>query len=74
MSKREKKGKTKLVLIIMLVVVILIAGGLLAYKFIMDRNNGQGQTVWLGSEEGVKDEKEPEIKIFSGKDRPIAVM
>lgn len=26
------------------------------------------------SEEGVKDEKEPEIKIFSGKDRPIAVM
>lgn len=47
MSKREKKGKTKLVLIIMLVVVILIAGGLLAYKFIMDRNNGQGQTVWL---------------------------
>lgn len=74
MSKTAKKGRTKLVLIIILIIVILIAGGLLAYKFMMDKNNGQGQAVWLGSEEGVKDEKQPEIKIFSGDNRPIAVM
>lgn len=74
MKNKKSNNKGKSMLVVILIFVILIAGGLLAYKMFNDR--GEEQAIWLGSDEGVKDNKkeEPKVKIFSGKDRPIAVM
>ena len=60
-------------LIIILVILVLIAGGVLAYKIIQDRNNKEVAT----EEENVlvaELEEEKEVQIFKGNDRPIAVM
>lgn len=69
------KNKTVKILIIILVILILAAGGILAYKITKDKNTEQTATEGEDNENvltaGVSDKK---IKIFSGKDRPIAVM
>lgn len=60
-------------LIIILVILVLIAGGVLAYKIIQDKNNKEVAT----EEENVlvaELEEEKEVQIFKGNDRPIAVM
>ena len=63
-------------LIIILVILILAAGGILAYKITKDKKNMAQEVSEDQREEdiltaGVSDNK---IKIFNGKDRPIAVM
>ena len=67
-----EKGGVK-VLIAILVVLIIIAGVILAYKITQDKNNtetisGQGQ------EPVAIVEEEKQVQIYSGNDRPIAVM
>ncbi len=66
-----EKGRAKL-LIILLVVFIIGAGAFLAYKIIKDKENTQT----IVGEDNVATEtiKEKGVKIFSGNDRPIAVM
>lgn len=60
-------------LIIILVILVFVAGGVLAYKIIQDKNNKEVAT----EEENVlvaELEEEKEVQIFNGNDRPIAVM
>ena len=60
-------------LIIILVILVLVAGGVLAYKIIQDKNNKEVAT----EEENVlvaELEEEKKVQIFSGDYRPIAVM
>ena len=69
--------KTTRIIIAILVILILVAGGIMAYMITKDKIN-QTQTVSENAEDedeiltaGVSEKK---IKIFNGKDRPIAVM
>ena len=67
-----EKGGVK-ILIAILVILIIIAGAGLAYKIIQDKNN----TETISGEENkeqVAVEEEKTVQIFSGNDRPIAVM
>ena len=60
-------------LIIALVVLIIIAGGILAYKIVNNKSNEQEVSTFEEQpEEQV--ERNENIKIFSGTQRPIAVM
>lgn len=66
------------VLVGILIVLIIVAGVLLAVKFMNDRNNGETQTysngiVSLGTDTG-KPKEEKKVQIYSGNDRPVAVM
>jgi hypothetical protein len=74
-KETKAKGSSKKILIPILIIVIIIAGILLTMKILKDKNNNN-ETISLGTDEGIKAEgkKNEEIKIFSGKDRPIAVM
>ena len=69
----KEKGGVK-VLIAILVVLIIVAGVVLAYKIAQDKNNTE--TI-LGEENketvGAEEEKKT-VQIFSGNDRPFAVM
>ena len=67
-----EKGGVK-VLIAILVVLIIIAGVVLAYKIMQDKNNTEAIS---GEEnkETVAVEEEKTVQIFSGNDRPFAVM
>ena len=69
----KEKGGVK-VLIAILVVLIIVAGVVLAYKITQDKNNTE--TI-LGEENketvGAEEEKKT-VQIFSGNDRPFAVM
>ena len=77
MGRRNKKSK-KNKLIIFLLLLIVAAGGCLAAKIIIDnQNNGQDVESSVKEDETLKVEIEkevPKVKIFSGTDRPIAVM
>lgn len=78
MSRKEKRKSTKnkemIVLITILILTILVAVGLFIYKKIQDKNKPD-ETISLGTEEVSQAEEHKEtIKIFSGTDRPIAVM
>lgn len=70
---RNEKGKagTK-ILIAILVILIMVAGGLLGYKMIMNKNNEE--TAVSGESELVTAEEEKTIQIFQGNDRPLAIM
>ena len=63
------------ILLILLIIIILVAGGFMAYKIIKDKQNISTEVSGNELEEiltaGVE---EKNIKIFNGKDRPIAVM
>lgn len=69
-----KKGKTR-ILIIVLIILIILAGGILAYKIINDKNKNQETAVEDGNDDvlkvAVEDKK---VQIYQGTDRPIAVM
>ena len=67
-----EKGGVK-ILIAILVILIIVAGGVLAYKIMQDKNN----TETISGEEkqeAVAVEEEKTVQIFSGNDRPFAVM
>lgn len=69
---KSKKSGTK-ILIAILAILIVVAGGVLAYKIIKDKENEE-VTV---SEEGnviTAELEEKQIQIFKGNDRPIAIM
>ena len=67
-----EKGRTK-VLIVLLIIVIIAAGGTLAYKLVKDKNKTQ-EVTGEENETPIIMKEEKKIKIFSGNDRPIAVM
>ncbi len=68
----KEKGGVK-ILITILIVLIIVAGVVLAYKITQDKNNTE--TI-LGEEnkEATVAEEEKTVQIFSGNDRPFAVM
>lgn len=67
-----EKGRTK-VLIVLLIIVIIAAGGTLAYKLVKDKNKTQ-EVTGEENETPIIMKEEKKSKIFSGNDRPIAVM
>ena len=70
----DKKG-TK-ILIIFLLILIIVAGAILAIK-IMNDNKDKPNEIETTAEEKIEEpvvEEKEEIKIYSGEDRPIAVM
>ena len=68
-----EKGGVK-VLIAILVILIIVAGGVLAYKITKDKNNTETISGEENKETVVAEEEEKTVQIFSGNDRPIAVM
>ena len=69
----NKKGL--IILIVVLIIAIITAGVLLVMKIVKDKNKGEENTVISLGVENIKEkQKEPQINIFSGTDRPIAVM
>lgn len=71
---KNKKGL--IILIVILVICIIVAGVLLGIKIMKDKNSNNkeaDEVISLGKER-VEEKKESQIKIFSGEDRPIAVM
>lgn len=73
MGKHSTKGKATKILIAVLVILIIAAGGVLGYKIMMDRQETDDT---IAEEAPVQEEKveEKKVQIFSGDDRPIAVM
>ena len=74
-KRKNKKSKTA-ILIIILLLIIISAGGFLAFKIIGDSNKDNIQETGKIEENKteVVPEKEKEIEIFKGTNRPIAVM
>lgn len=75
MSKKTKKSHGVRKLILVLIILILAAGGVLGYKIMKDKENTEATA---GEEDkdnvlttGISNK---DIKIYQGKDRPIAVM
>ena len=68
------------ILLIMLAIFVIVVGGLVIYKYLdMSNLNNTNQTIDTGAniEEELPEtipEPEPEVQIFKGIDRPIAVM
>ena len=67
-----EKGGIK-ILIAILVILIIVAGVVLAYKIIQDKEN-TGTISGEENKETVAVEEEKTVQIFSGNDRPFAVM
>ncbi len=67
----NQKGGVK-VLIAILVILIIVAGAVLAYKIMQDKDNQEVVAEENNVLTAVVDEKE--VQIFKGNDRPIAVM
>ena len=67
----KQKGGVK-VLIAILVILIIIAGAILAYKIMQDKDNQEVVAEENNVLTAVVEEKE--VQIFKGNDRPIAVM
>ena len=70
-AKKESKGIGK-ILIILLVLIIIGAGGFLGYKILKDRETAE--PVAKEEEVIVAPVEEKKVQIFSGTDRPFAVM
>ena len=67
-----QKGGVK-ILIAILVILIIIAGAVLAYKIMQDKNNTEAIS-GEDNNELVATIEEKQVQIYSGNDRPIAVM
>lgn len=69
---KSKKSGTK-ILIAVLAILIVVAGGVLAYKIIKDKEN---EEVTVPEESNVitAELEEKQVQIFKGNERPIAVM
>lgn len=78
MSKRSKNRNKKNKIIIILLLLIVISGAAFAATVIIKNNEGQPTDNTSNTEEEPAKEKvkkeEPKVKIFSGTDRPLAVM
>lgn len=76
MSRRKKNKKNKAILI--LILLILIIGGVFALTVFLKNNNGQDTESTANTDQEVLEieikKEEPKVKIFSGEDRPLAVM
>ena len=70
----EKKSKGTLILFIILIILIIVIGGLLALKIIERNNTLPVQTIDETSKQEEVEIVEPQVQIYSGTDRPIAVM
>ena len=69
------KNKKTMILLVILAVLVIIAGGLLIYKIVTKERVEQTINVDTDSEEkGPLVVQEKQVQIFSGTDRPIAVM
>lgn len=69
------KSKGTKILIVVLIILILVAGGVMAYKIISDKQNKTKEVSENQSDDILTAEvEEKKIQIFNGKDRPIAVM
>lgn len=77
-GKRSKKSKMKksTIAIIVLLLIIAVAGGILAFQMINNKQEETSDTSNIEENTEVVPEKEPEkkVQIYSGNDRPIAVM
>lgn len=69
-------SKTTKILITVLVILIIAFGGIMAYKITKDKKNNQTEETSANKEDNVLTAgvEEKKVKIFSGNDRPIAVM
>lgn len=70
------KNKGIIVLVVILVVLVILAGVLFAMKVVGGNNNNEEPTnevISLGTDTAKKEE-EKKVQIYSGNDRPIAVM
>lgn len=69
-------SKTTKILITVLVILIIAFGGIMAYKITKDKKNNQTEETSANKEDNVLTAgvEEKKVKIFNGKDRPIAVM
>ena len=75
MGRREKMKSKKNKFVIALIVIILIAGGVLAAKILNDSKPNNTSEVANVEKEDLKEViEEKKINIFSGNQRPIAVM
>ena len=70
--KTSEKGGTK-ALFIILIILVIVAGGVLAYKIVKDKDNEEVATNEK-KDVLVTAIEEKEVQIFKGNDRPIAVM
>ena len=71
------KNKEVIILICTLSILVLVAGGILIYKYITrdkDNNALETNTEIEENTELVVDKEKPQVQIFKGTDRPIAVM
>lgn len=71
------KNKELLILMSILVIFIIIAGGLLLYKVVIQNKEEPNETLEVDSEANQEEllvVPEKKVQIFSGTDRPIAVM
>lgn len=70
----NKKNRGTRILVIILVVLIIIAGIILAVKILNSQNKEELVTSEVKQEEETPVEEEKTVQIYSGTDRPIAVM
>lgn len=70
--KSEKGQAGTKILVAILVILIIVAGGVLGYKIIKDKENQETAVSEEGTIQPKKEEKT--VQIFKGNDRPIAVM
>ena len=73
MAKRAKKKSGTKVLIFVLIILIIVAGGVLAYKIVRDKENTETATE-ENNEEIVVEVEDKGINIFKGNERPFAIM
>lgn len=70
------KNKGIIALVVILVILVILAGVLLAMKVVGEKSNNEESTnevISLGTDTAKKEE-EKKVQIYSGNDRPIAVM
>ena len=73
------KNKDVIILISVLAVLVIVAGGILIYKIITQKNNNTVETGEIAETNTEEDDEtlvvtEKKVQIFNGEDRPIAVM
>ena len=72
------KNKDIIILISILAVLVIVAGGILIYKIVTNKNNNTVETGEITETNTEEDETlivpQKEVQIFKGEDRPIAVM
>lgn len=74
-QKRAQENKKMKIFIIIISIIIIVAAAILAYMIFFKNKNGN-EIISLGTEEGKAEEivEDTGIKIYSGNERPIAVM